>query len=329
MNLMFLPSSINVASDVLEAVKAEEAPQLDTKSSACHQQQRFQRLYETCPKMPTEDSVDELSDEVIEEIHWDFIVADNLKTLACTHNKVAWNTHWAVLSNNSAPSSINGTLSDHQVREIGKKYAVKELAHYSKAEKLYRLKHYYKMMFVRHPFDRILSAYRDKLVAEMFYGKAGNYYKQLLPIILNRVRPDLLELQIDSVYLPFEDFLRFIEKGGQDRHVTPPYERKCQPCLVKYDYIGKVETFDEDMNYIIDHQFPAKRGKSSRRNKNSFVMSENKGGGFYKELVEYQNTSEELVESMKRIYGRDFVQFGYSVDEVDGRYFATCQDGCC
>ncbi len=71
---------------------------------------------------------------------------------------------------------------------MGEQYGVKSLAHYSKPKRREILKTYYKFMFVRHPFDRVQAAYLDKLVAEMFYGKPGNYYKNLLPVILEKVR---------------------------------------------------------------------------------------------------------------------------------------------
>ena len=42
------------------------------------------------------------------------------------------------------------------------------MARYYTAEEMrHRLKHYYKYMFTRHPLDRVLSAYKDKLQVVM------------------------------------------------------------------------------------------------------------------------------------------------------------------
>ena len=99
--------------------------------------------------------------------------------------------------------------------------------------------------------------------------------------------------------------------------------------VFRYDYIGKLETFDEDMNYIIDKQFPLKRGKGSKRNMNVLAAEEPDDGGFHKELDEYRNCSSDLVNSVTQRYQRDLHQFGYTFDYVDGKYYAGCQGDCC
>ncbi len=45
-------------------------------------------MYTSCPQEPTSDSVDDLTDEVISDIKYDFIVAEKLNTVVCAHNKV-------------------------------------------------------------------------------------------------------------------------------------------------------------------------------------------------------------------------------------------------
>ena len=154
----------------------------------------------------------------------------------------------------------------------------------------------------------------------------GVYYKSLVPKITDLVRQDLTDTPVDDIRLPFIDILRFLEAGGRDMHFKGPYESNCNPCMLKYDYLGKVETFDHDMNYIIDHQFPLKRGKNTKRNSN---LDTKTSSVFYKELKEYKHISPLLVKVAMIKYGRDFHQFGYKTDLNGGDYFATCTGSCC
>ena len=67
-------------------------------------------------------------------------------------------------TNTSDPLSINST-------EAHKLDVFKRLDSYTEEEIRYRLDHYLKFMFVRQPFERALSAYRDKV-------NPGNKYFQ-------------------------------------------------------------------------------------------------------------------------------------------------------
>ena len=268
-----------------------------------------------------------MSDFEIKALSSGFYVAENLQTLACIHYKVGWTTQRVVLANNSASDPIPTELGNKKIWKylIPNNVTTLRNEKYSTEDRRYRLKHFFKYMFTRHPLDRILSAYKDKLVIEMDDGH-GSYYKKMLPKILKAVRPELLDKPLESIRLPYKDILRYMQQGGSDMHFKGPYEKQCQPCIVKYDYLAKVETFDNDMNYIIDHQFPYKRGKNTQRN----TWAEKKQiSMFYKELEAYENVSMALVNIPQVKYSRDFEQFGYTTDIIDGKYYATCHGSCC
>ena len=295
----------------------------------CSQKERFDLLYKSCHRKPSMRDIDDLTNSEIKKLSRNLFVAENLKTLACIHYKVAWTTQRVIFANNSAKDPIPGHKSNSAVWRYLKPNNVRKLSHqmYSLEDKRHRLKHYFKYMFTRHPLDRVLSAFKDKLELEMEDGH-GNYYRRLLPKIANLVHPELLRQRpLEDIRMPYVDVLKFLKAGGKDMHFSGPYENKCQPCVLKYDYLAKVETFDKDMDYIIDHQFPAKRGKNTLRN--TWGTPKIQKIKFYKELKEYEELPEELIHFAVSKYSRDFEQYGYTTDRINGKCYATCKGSCC
>ena len=89
---------------------------------------------------------------------------------------------------------------------------------------------YTKFMFVRDPLERLISAYRDQRPGHWFHSGG-------------------------SKSLSFQAYLLFVLNIPADmtgnRHVAS-YARMCNPCGVKYDYIGVLDNFDSDMRKILD-----------------------------------------------------------------------------
>ena len=103
---------------------------------------------------------------------------------------------------------------------------------------------YFTFTVVMHPFDRVLSAFRDRILGGCTYQA-----KTHIPRILRGTK-----LKYDKkgcVESPLPKFRQFVEyilsKKGKD--ADPHWLRysvACAPCLVKYDAIIKLETSDED-----------------------------------------------------------------------------------
>ncbi len=104
----------------------------------------------------------------------------------------------------------------------------------------------YTFAFVRHPFERLVSGFEDKLV----YNRPAGYYNKLSD-------------KLDSNFTLFVDYLLeqmdnmtsrgcVMTKGRcmTDQHFSPYYSW-CGYCDVDYDAIGKAETFSEDLRYVV------------------------------------------------------------------------------
>lgn len=115
---------------------------------------------------------------------------------------------------------------------------------------MHRLKTYTKIMFVREPMARVVSAYRDKL------ENPNPYYHNLFgkPIISKyRVKPSQQALKTgDGV--KFEEFVQYLldvhRPVGMDIHWEQA-NQLCHPCLIDYDFIGKFETMEEESNFLL------------------------------------------------------------------------------
>ena len=108
------------------------------------------------------------------------------------------------------------------------------------------------VMFTRDPYSRIWSAYLDKLFLPDFWSSVG------VPAIkAKRKNATKHSLQCgDDV--TFEEFLRHILPQEKRLRIDPvfahftPVHGVCNPCAVNFTYIGKIETFKDDVRYILN-----------------------------------------------------------------------------
>lgn len=103
------------------------------------------------------------------------------------------------------------------------------------------LNNYTKAIFVRHPFARLVSAYEDK--ANRSKTDAPYFYALYWDQILNGSSSQTL------TFVQFVDYLLGTPVSEWDEHWAPYYSR-CEPCLVQYDLIGKLETSDDDFELL-------------------------------------------------------------------------------
>lgn len=103
-----------------------------------------------------------------------------------------------------------------------------------------------KIIFVRHPYTRLFSAYIDKI-----FSVNPLYWRYFRP---NRGKSSSNSSQ--CVYdVTFAEFVKYFLSNNffwkKDFHFIPMYKH-CSPCKLKYDFIGKIESFDQDSKYILE-----------------------------------------------------------------------------
>uniref|UniRef100_A0A8C9Q7Z2 Carbohydrate sulfotransferase n=1 Tax=Spermophilus dauricus TaxID=99837 RepID=A0A8C9Q7Z2_SPEDA len=111
----------------------------------------------------------------------------------------------------------------------------------------YRLQHYFKFLFVRDPLERLLSAYRNK------FGEIREYQQRYGAEIVKRYRAGAGPSPAgDDVTFP--EFLRYLVDEDPERmneHWMPVYHL-CQPCAVRYDFVGSYERLEADANQVLE-----------------------------------------------------------------------------
>lgn len=135
------------------------------------------------------------------------------------------------------------SLTDHQIRE--------------------RLATYFKFFIVRDPFERIISAFKDKFVKNPRFEP---WYKHdIAPAIIRKYRKRHRDPDDSSSHeapgLRFEDFVRYLGDASGQKHLNRQfgphvihwvtYVELCAPCDISYSVVGHHETLYHDAPYIL------------------------------------------------------------------------------
>lgn len=178
----------------------------------------------------------------------------------------------------------------------------------------------FKFLFVRHPFDRLVSAFRNKL-EDANAEKDGTYfYKTYGRSIVERFRRNRnkdrrvendnsvnVNSRREPTFPEFVDYLLHTNPNDYDEHWRP-VALHCHVCQFKFDYIIKYEHFEDEINFLVDVL-----QEDGRLPQNFHLTWENRGGTDKKTVVRYlkQLSEEQLVQLFDK-YRLDFLYFGYS-----------------
>lgn len=117
-----------------------------------------------------------------------------------------------------------------------------------------------KFMVVRHPFERALSAYRDKLedYARDLKDRGGYYYAIYGKKIVKAYRKEGTSGEDSNQHREptFREFIQYLldtDVEEYDEHWRP-ISLLCTPCHIKYDVIAKMETLSKDADFILYHR---------------------------------------------------------------------------
>ena len=106
---------------------------------------------------------------------------------------------------------------------------------------------------VRHPFERLVSAYRDKFELAKKYAYIYNHYAaQILNITINKSK---INSRGHHIRRPtFSEFVEYLLRTPVDQYNDHwvPYWLHCHICDIEYDVIGKMETINEDIDFITE-----------------------------------------------------------------------------
>ncbi|XP_067665676.1 carbohydrate sulfotransferase 11-like [Haliotis asinina] len=106
---------------------------------------------------------------------------------------------------------------------------------------------YVKFMFTRDPFERLFSAYIDKfLTPNLSFWNLG----KIIVYEMHRAPLKKYWYGHDVTFSEFIEYVLTTEDKYLDNHFKP-ISRICDVCNVKYNVIGKLETFKTDVFHIV------------------------------------------------------------------------------
>lgn len=161
-------------------------------------------------------------------------------------------------------------------------------------------------IIARHPFERLLSAYRDKFmyaVPHSFHDKLGS---KIVRTYRKKHKPD----RHTPRYPTFAEFVTWLldeihRNNFIDMHLVPA-SKFCTPCLINFDIIIKFETLEHDQVYLIDKahlkHIIAPEWRNSGKGKNTLDLLQ----AFYSQLTRKQ------LDGLYEYYKYDFEVFNYN-----------------
>lgn len=164
------------------------------------------------------------------------------------------------------------------------------------------LQTYTTFLMVRHPFERLLSAYRNKFsdLNDYFHSRYGKH-------IIQKYRKANDSENVGGV--TFREFVKYLIDEGPyaNEHWIPIYAL-CKPCQVNYTFIGRYETLAEDTRTLLNMigqpsiNFPVTRNANTKQYLRKY----------------YQQLSIMEIKHLYKLYEMDFKLFGYSLEDIIG-----------
>jgi hypothetical protein len=182
-----------------------------------------------------------------------------------------------------------------------------------------------RIIFVRHPLERLASAYEDKIAS--LKSEPLSVYDNMRRSICRKYASSYLTPADQSSYhfnrklkgqinepcqkiIPtFEHFVDYIMYGSAQLDVHwQPYSTLCNTCTFKYNFIGKYETIQEDLISL--------RGQLGL-NSTDWTVENNFSTGKTKKnyIALYSNLSNDLICNLKDFYKEDFRLFNYQLED--------------
>lgn len=238
-----------------------------------------------------------------------FLYSDTHKALYCYIPKIAC-TNWKwIMHVLEHPDRNSLHLIGRKKVHFLKYDVIKNNSHYKQKKK------YFTFLFVRHPFERLVSTYRNKILEP--YSDDLYHVNVTNKNILLRYRRDNTTIQELKTRATFEEFVRYLidsyEEDGIrnfDEH-WGSFTELCNICYAEFDYIGKYESLIDDSRNIL-----------TLLNVTDFIkFPENRTDKYEKrsgKLVDeyFKMVPKKYILQLYEVYKYDFEAFGYNISSL-------------
>ncbi|XP_063149485.1 carbohydrate sulfotransferase 9-like [Candoia aspera] len=224
-------------------------------------------------------------------------VDENYKFIYCEVPKVGcsnWKKIVLLLTLN-----LSRPVSEVTEDQVHKTELLKRLSSYPSKQQAELLNSFTKVMFTRHPLERLVSAYRDKFL------HLAPYYSTT---VANEIKALFRKNKNLTGNVTFQEFVNFVVTRNTkylDIH-WKPMSQLCDPCNIHYDILGKYETLDQDVSHVLSRirvpesiRYPDSKLYTKRTNKDITTQ-------YLKEL------NWDQIQKLMKLYQMDFSLFNYS-----------------
>jgi len=184
---------------------------------------------------------------------------------------------------------------------------------------------YLRVILVRHPFERLASAYVDKIsslnnqplstydnIRRAICRKYSLFYLTHAQRVSYNIHKGLTKKKDEpcqKIVPTFEHFIEYFLSDSIRGDVHwKPYSSLCHVCTLKYNFIGKFETIEEDLSRLTTYL-----GLESKDWINENYFKSGKTREYYKSM--FSNLSQELICCLKYFYKNDFELFNYRIED--------------
>ncbi|XP_039254216.2 carbohydrate sulfotransferase 11-like [Styela clava] len=254
---------------------------------------RLERLNQTCSCR----NITETDQPDTKKYLSNLIVSDKYKVIFCSNDDI----------------QIEGWRK--LLRKENDDLSLRLLSSYREESISYRLKYYYKLLLVRHPLIRLMSAYKSWIKQHpnvdeksLMNQSAEESHDVSLQNQANVDSGMVYNLEKNSTRfsLPVDFFANIVDGANSDNSLDPLWGRismLCQACNVQYDYISKSETAPDDATYLLSKLMDDANGSYTHLKPEPFDAG----------LLEEFRTAltAELANNIYKVYQYDFEMFGY------------------
>ena len=172
---------------------------------------------------------------------------------------------------------------------------------------------YFNFIITRHPLERLVSAYRNKIEKPFGTHFQTTYGSQMLRMSRKNLTNAQYRAGKGVTFKEFVDFVNKIQMGNLDEHWRSVFSL-CSICGVKYDFIADMSTLYDDSDQILKLIGWYDRVQFPRSSKDSYAEAA------VDLTPEYLNKlSDEDLENLYNKFKFDFEAFGYEYNLEDIR----------
>jgi len=186
---------------------------------------------------------------------------------------------------------------------------IRRLETLPQAYRAWRFHNYFTFLFVREPLDRLVSAYRDKVLEDRGYHVDID--------IVRRYRPRDYNVSVTRYNVTFAEFVRYVLSeriGGRvlDRHWIPQSEL-CRVCQYRYDFIGHQETLHRDADFVVAKLKSRITDPEQRRRVANVTFPADSGHKKSSNLLQqmYADVPAAHIHALYQLYAIDYALFGF------------------